>query len=852
MAMVNRDHFAFFSILVFILILRLMCFFCDRPAHAVSAAELEIARQAYQKAYETYTRLATTGGKGDINQALAEYKQAYFRYQRLKNEAETAPPPAAPAKAVVRPATTPTIALNLDRFTHPIAPANTPQTITFGNRLTVTVPAGALKAPQTLFIHPMTASHIDIKRLGPLSLFDIRMGGQTRFDPPLVIEIRFDPVRLSKDLYVQSQLLTATYDEAENRWRFIPCRVDMTQKRLIITTNHLSGYADFYIRDQMVQQAIQRELDALKRSGQVSVQRVAEVVNRLAQPLITKATSAYDAASGTLGKAWARARNAYNFAATTVSNTVESGKKTIGDVYDSAVAAYNVSADLASTLKTYNLGACHLTPHFRIYYTEADILDPTKIIYKGSGAPASRNIVMSYATVKGFDTPVVSDTVQLSYTPPPPTAPPKVIPEYIRDMGTALDAAYAYYRKNYKVPEGFTDVVVCGSNIDPFYEKITKFILINYNVMTYDQMRTTVAHEFFHRIQNLYVNVLDMKRFLWLLEASAEYVSIEEVCGLPMSRFRKIGLDFLKQPLFATGNEREYVSGHFFRYLAQRRGFSIKGFFRYFAKTYGMASTESYLDTYLRNTMKTGLADAYAGFAADLLLSSGGALAKTDVYTAFNQFPQKLREVKRAGTETALTLSTAAFRTAAGGIRANMGSTPHKFTLSLLEKERQGMAQVYLLPGNVKPADPRPVGTLVEPGDSARVTMKHGDVVYLLGTNQSPEGGLFFVRMASAGIQCRTDLTQAQFEVIGAKGARYEWDFGDGVKLTTSEPRARHDYNYTFKPASGGPNPFGEDLQFDTKVYPIKVRIYNSGGKLLETLGGEARLSPLKSVKTSP
>jgi hypothetical protein len=141
---------------------------------------------------------------------------------------------------------------------------------------------------------------------------------------------------------------------------------------------------------------------------------------------------------------------------------------------------------------------------------------------------------------------------------------------------------------------------------------------------------------------------------------------------------------------------------------------------------------------------------------------------------------------------------------------------------------------------------------LAEPGDAVRVKMKTGDTVYVVATNQSPEGGMMFIRMGAAGLQVRTDLTRADFMVIGVSGARYEWDFGDGKSLETASAKATHVYDYQFKPATGGgTNPFGEDVQFDTKVYAVTVRVFDAGGKLVETVTGDARLIPLKSVSVS-
>ncbi len=52
------------------------------------AQELELARAAYRAAFEKYTKLATEGDAGDIDQALEEYKEAY---QRLKDLEQRSP-----------------------------------------------------------------------------------------------------------------------------------------------------------------------------------------------------------------------------------------------------------------------------------------------------------------------------------------------------------------------------------------------------------------------------------------------------------------------------------------------------------------------------------------------------------------------------------------------------------------------------------------------------------------------------------------------------------------------------------------------------------------------------------------
>ncbi|MGE4070447.1 MAG: hypothetical protein AB7E72_04665 [Lysobacterales bacterium] len=51
--------------------------------------ELASAEREFQEAYEAYTRLITTGGSGSVEQALARYKAAYERRNRLRAEADS-------------------------------------------------------------------------------------------------------------------------------------------------------------------------------------------------------------------------------------------------------------------------------------------------------------------------------------------------------------------------------------------------------------------------------------------------------------------------------------------------------------------------------------------------------------------------------------------------------------------------------------------------------------------------------------------------------------------------------------------------------------------------------------------
>jgi hypothetical protein len=75
----------------------------DQRLADASTAELAAAKARYERAFSEYTRLSTTGGAGDINKALAEYRAAYQAYQgaQATHAAQTRQPPAPTA---VRPA----------------------------------------------------------------------------------------------------------------------------------------------------------------------------------------------------------------------------------------------------------------------------------------------------------------------------------------------------------------------------------------------------------------------------------------------------------------------------------------------------------------------------------------------------------------------------------------------------------------------------------------------------------------------------------------------------------------------------------------------------------------------------
>ena len=820
--------------------------------YAEESPELRQAHAEFQKAFEIYTRLATEGGSGDINKALEEYKRTYQIYKELKAKEDAGKTsseqksPAAVSRPVLNiplPDRSPGISgpvLNADRFVISAAPSETNQTFSYENIASLTIAAGTLAKEEKIFIHPMTPDGIDSAYLVPFGLYDVQIGNQHEFSKELTLEIPFGPQWVDPRFYPEAQLMAAYYDNRQ--WHVIPSWIDMQRNRIIIRTKHLTGFAAFAVRDDLSRQYLHQELEKLARAGESSFQAVSEKVSSVMQPVLSKATAAYQTGAGLVGKAWAKARSAYNSVSAVVGEVVDAGKGYANDVYEAVLGIYNVSKDVRDVVQTWNAGNCYKTVNFIIYYNEAQITDPTQIIYKPGGS-------VKTAKKPGENYFLIKKDKGLYYAPLSPTEA-KEVPPYITDMAKALDAAHAFYKKNYKIPQGPIQVVVAGSNIDPFYEKISKFIVINHNVMTYEGMKTVTAHELFHLAQNQYCNILDMKLFTWLIESTAEYVSCEEVWKIPLIRERKISIGFLKEALDATGNEREYTAAHFIGYLAKNKKFDLKGFFEYFSKTYGMSSTLSYVDEYLKKKNGgKGLAEAYADFGAWLMLSSASSLHQTDVYTAFNTLPDAMKMVKKGIAEQQFSLRTEYGKTASGGIKVETDQSGEKeFSLTLKDKTGDGLADLYVLTGNAKTDPLVKKVRLVNKGDSAVIKLKPADVLYLVGTSASANAGDMRITYNAAMLTVRTELTRAEFSVNVSGGARYEWNFGDGKSETTTGSSVVHVYDYTFKPASGK-NPFDENLTFDYKEYPVSVNVYDAQGKLIRTVHGKAGLSPIRSVK---
>jgi hypothetical protein len=130
-----------------------------------------------------------------------------------------------------------------------LQPSAQPQTVTWNNQVTVTLPGGLLPAPQTLTISAVPAAPPPLAAniYHPGAIFDVSLGELTRFAQPLTIELAYDPARLSPAMPAADQLAVAYWQPQAQEWSFIPVQVDETRQVAIIQTQHLTAFGWYYI-----------------------------------------------------------------------------------------------------------------------------------------------------------------------------------------------------------------------------------------------------------------------------------------------------------------------------------------------------------------------------------------------------------------------------------------------------------------------------------------------------------------------------------------------------------------------------------------------------------------------------
>ena len=149
--------------------------------------------------------------------------------------------PAAPTIPAGPPAPPPLIS-------KPLEPSASAQTLSWNDKVTVTIPGGLLNGKQTLAIAPpQDVPPPTFKAIGEMAGYTITLGDLREFKKELSIDIAYDPAKLPDDLSPQKALFASYWDPGQKLWVYTPITVDAQRKVVTIKTNHLTTWKVYYI-----------------------------------------------------------------------------------------------------------------------------------------------------------------------------------------------------------------------------------------------------------------------------------------------------------------------------------------------------------------------------------------------------------------------------------------------------------------------------------------------------------------------------------------------------------------------------------------------------------------------------
>jgi hypothetical protein len=118
--------------------------------------------------------------------------------------------------------------------------------VTYKNKLTLVIPPDTVPAGSRVSISEVKgAPAFEYSGRRTLSVYDITIGDQATFYPPLQIQFRYDPAKLRSEVSAADQLVTAYLDEASGRWVETNFNLDKDTNTVSIFTDHLTLWGLF-------------------------------------------------------------------------------------------------------------------------------------------------------------------------------------------------------------------------------------------------------------------------------------------------------------------------------------------------------------------------------------------------------------------------------------------------------------------------------------------------------------------------------------------------------------------------------------------------------------------------------
>ncbi len=129
----------------------------------------------------------------------------------------------------------------VDVATYRVVPGSKEQVITYGEKVTVTLPPGFLEKQHTLTVGRLKeVPSFAIKSPGVLALVDLTLDGGVQPLKPVELRVAYDPAELDPAYTPQEQLAAFRWDEKGGGWIALPMRVDERSRSAAVLMDHFS------------------------------------------------------------------------------------------------------------------------------------------------------------------------------------------------------------------------------------------------------------------------------------------------------------------------------------------------------------------------------------------------------------------------------------------------------------------------------------------------------------------------------------------------------------------------------------------------------------------------------------
>ncbi len=308
--------------------------------------------------------------------------------------------------------------------------------------------------------------------------------------------------------------------------------------------------------------------------------------------------------------------------------------------------------------------------------------------------------------------------------------------EYVAIIRSGLYDAYeAYGDAGFKLPQ-HTRVYIddWGHDKEAEWGWFSKNIEIPVSYIYEDELIMVAAHEFFHSVQNQYVNFYTMSADRWWMEATADYAAAYVASSYGLKE--KLPHDYINTALNSGETFHMYQTAHFVKYLADQ-GLPFRELFEGVMSGSGRALPN--LNAFV-NTKGQSLAELYDSFACQTVFNVNNYTEslKADIYTDLVK-NKKEYNLDSSTTEAETVNVNASYSSTLSGFKMK-SKTDEDFTLGIRAIDPTSGARVqYVLASNPQK------GSVISRGylDTSKIQLEvsNDQYLYFLVTNFTPQNG---------------------------------------------------------------------------------------------------------------